>query len=85
MRTTVDIDSSLLERLRDLAHVQGTSFKAILNRTLRQGLDVPSHVPEPYACPTFSMGAPARSLDKALALADGLEDEETARKLSERR
>ena len=85
MRTTVDIDHSLLERMRDLAHDQGISFKAVLNRTLRRGLEAPSPLSEPYTCPAFPMGPPLRALDKALALADSLEDEESARELSERR
>lgn len=34
-----------------------------------------------YRCPTYSMGRPALNLDKALAVAGALADEETARKL----
>ena len=85
MRTTVDIDAKILDRLRDEAHAQGISFKAMLNRTLRQGLDRPSGDRERYVCPTFDMGSPLRPLDKALALADALEEEEVARRLGQRR
>lgn len=84
MRTTVDIDPKILDRLRDEAHAQGISFKAMLNRTLRQGLDRPSGDREPYVCPTFDMGSPLRPLDKALALADALDEEEVARRLGQR-
>ena len=85
MRTTVDIDQNLLERLREEAHAEGIPFRAILNRTIRRGLVAPSAEVTAYVCPAFSMGPPQRELDKALALADALEGEEVARKLSERR
>jgi hypothetical protein len=84
MRTTVDIDRHLLERLRDEAHHAGVSFKTILNRTLRRGLAAQRPDITRYECPTFSMGAPRRTVDKALALADALEDEEVERKLAQR-
>jgi len=82
MRTTVDIDTQLLERLREHADARGVSLKEALNRVLRRGLELPGVDAEPYECPTFAMGEPLRPLDKALALADALEDEETARKLA---
>ena len=85
MRTTVDIDQNLLDRLRDEAHAEGISFRARLNRAIRLGLDAPRGVGEPYVCPTFSMGHPLRPLDKALAVSDALGDEEVVRKLSQRR
>ena len=84
MRTTVDIDSQLLEQLREHADARGVSLKEALNRVLRRGLELPAAEAEPYECPTFAMGEPLRPLDKALALADALEDEETARKLASR-
>ncbi|HUP51846.1 MAG TPA: hypothetical protein VM198_05185 [Longimicrobiales bacterium] len=82
MRTTVDIDPHLLRRLRDEAAQEGVSFKDALNRALRRGFERAHMGREPYECPTFGMGTPLRPLDKALALADALEDEEVARKLS---
>lgn len=85
MRTTVDIDQNLLDRLRDEAHAAGMPFRTVLNRTIRRGLDAPATEAAAYVCPTFSMGTPHRALDKALALADALEGEEIARKLSQRR
>lgn len=86
MRTTVDIDRHLLKRLRDEAHRQGVSFKALLHRVLRRGLDGPPPEDEaPYTCPTFALRAPRRPLDKALALADAVEEEELARKLAMRK
>ncbi|HET7038393.1 MAG TPA: hypothetical protein VFH97_00815 [Gemmatimonadales bacterium] len=86
MRTTVDIDAHLLKRLRAEAHRRGISFKELLNRALHRGLDERSKsAARPYRCPTFAMGAPLRSLDKALALADALEDAEVAGELALRK
>jgi hypothetical protein len=86
MRTTVDIDLELLRRLRAEAHRRGIALKDVLNRALRRGLqDRPAAKAPPYRAPTFAMGAPLRPLDKALALADALEDEEIARELALRK
>jgi hypothetical protein len=86
MRTTVDIEPGLLRRLRAEAERRGLSFRALLNRVLHRGLEPP---PSPgtttYRCPTFAMGTPAHGLDKALALADALADEETVRELARRK
>jgi hypothetical protein len=68
-------------RLRDEAHRQGVPFKELLNRAVRRGVEAPAAERDPYRCPTFALGAPLRPLDRALALADSLEDEEVARKL----
>ncbi|MBI3982902.1 MAG: DUF2191 domain-containing protein [Gemmatimonadetes bacterium] len=86
MRTTVDIEGHLVKRLRAEAHRQGVSFKEFLHRVLRRGLEERrSDAPGPYRCPTFAMGQPLRPLDKALAIADSLEDEEIASKLALRK
>jgi hypothetical protein len=86
MRTTVDIEPALLKRLRAEAHRRGESFKDSLNRTLRRGLeDRLGPPPPPYRCPTFAMGEPSRSLEKALAVADALEADEVARELNLRK
>ena len=86
MRTTVDLDPGLLRRLRAEAHRRAVPLKQLLNQVIRLGLDAPSTA-EPYHCPTFAMGRPASSvnLDKALQLAAGLEDEETAREMQLRK
>ena len=63
------------------------SFKAALNQALREGL-VKAHprASRPYHQKTFHMGfRPEISLDKALALAAAIEDEEIVRKLSVRK
>lgn len=82
MRTTVDIEKSLLKRLRDEAHRQGLTFTDYLNKVLRRGLEVSHRRPaEPYECPSFSMGSPAEGmdLDHALGLVGDLEDAGSAR------
>jgi Arc/MetJ family transcription regulator len=45
MRTTLTLDDDLVARLRKLAHVRGTSFKAVVNETLRRGLTSPAASP----------------------------------------
>lgn len=86
MRTTVDLDPHLLKRLRAEAHRQGVSFKELLTRVLRRGLEErPGREAGPYRCPTFNLGSALQPLDKALALAAALEDEEVARELGLRK
>lgn len=86
MRTTVDLDPHLLHRLKAEARALGVPFKQMLTAVLRRGLeDRPPR--RRYRCPVFAMGAPVhpRGLDRALAIAAGLEDEEIARKLALRK
>jgi hypothetical protein len=87
MRTTVDIEPDLLERLRTEAHRRRVPFKRLLNLVIRQGLERESLESEPYECPTFPMGAVRASvdLDKALSVAAALEDEETVQELKMRK
>ncbi len=60
MRTTVDINPDLLERVRQLADAEGVSFKEALNRVITRGLsDAPVAVAEPYHLPSFNIGFPA--------------------------
>lgn len=86
MRTTVDVDRDLLRSLRDAAHRERRSFKDVLNRALRRGIEAVGRsapgAPR-YRCPAFALGQPAAhvNLDKALAVAGALEDEEIAREL----
>ena len=87
MRTTVRIDDDLMGQLKDLAHRQGLSLTKLINRVLRQGIDAAQRKPKarrPDREKTFRMGRPKASLDKALALAAALEDEEVREKLAER-
>ncbi len=83
MRTTIRIDDDLLTRLKARAANENLSLTRLINRVIRAGLasshavaDEPGHVEE-----TFAMGEPLFDLNKAVALAATLEDEETLRKL----
>ena len=88
VRTTLDIDPILLKRLREEARRRGVSLKEALAAAVRRGLDAPvARRSARYRYPTFAMGTPRESLnlDKALALAAGLEDEQTASELAQRK
>lgn len=85
MRTTVTLDDDVAAKLRRLSREQGISFKAALNTSVRRGLAA-TDAPRPYRLPTRRLEAkPGLDLDRALALADRLEDEETLRKLAQRK
>ena len=81
MRSTVRIDDDLMTELKARAREEGLSLTRMLNRALRQGLRREHAPAEPYRHRSFAMGPPGMDLDKALALAGGLEDEETLRKV----
>jgi hypothetical protein len=88
MRTTLTIDDALLRQLRQKALDSGKPFKQVVNETLRAGLERPAPVARRrYVCPTFAMGEPLWpvNLDKALALAAELEDQEIVAKLRQGR
>jgi hypothetical protein len=84
MRTTVRIDDELLLKLKEQAAREHVSLTKLLNRTVRAGLQASQKSAprkRPYHEKTHSMGAPLAGLDKALALAGSLEDEEIVRKI----
>ena len=88
MRTTIDLDDVLLTRLRDEAHREGVSFRALLHRVILRGLEPPATVKQiEYKAPSFSMGEVREGFDlvKARWIADDLEDEEIMRKMNEGR
>lgn len=88
MRTTIDIDADLLDRVRTAAARAGRSFREELNRVIHRGLASPgARSADPYLTPTFDLGPVRQGLeiDKALARAGVLADAETARKLTERK
>ena len=78
MWTTVDLDITLLERLRIEARRRGVTFNALIATLLRRGLDAPNEVGKRYRMPTFAMGD-SRRLDQALAIAEHLEDARSLR------
>jgi len=85
MRTTLTIDDQLAKALKDAAHKSNKSFKEVVNETLRAGLAAKKTRgnARPYRLKPVSMGhvGTEYDLDKALQLADTLEDEELIRKL----
>lgn len=88
MRTTVRVDDDLLERLKAQARRENVSLTRLLNRTLRAGIQATRARPQkrpPYRERVYDMGAPRVDLDKALAVAAALEDEEIVRKLAQRK
>lgn len=88
MRTTLTIDDAIAEALKDLAHRSKKPFKEVVNETLRAGLTA-RRAPKPkaYRMKPASLGGvlPGINLDKALALADALEDQEIAAKIERRK
>jgi hypothetical protein len=87
MRTTVDIELPLLKRLRAEAQRRGMSVKDLLQGLIRRGLEERPAGQRPYRVQSFAMGTPnpTFNLDKALAVASGLEDGEIARELAVRK
>jgi len=88
MRTTIDLDESLLTRLRDEAHREGVPFKALLHRVILRGLEPNAGRKEPaYKVPSIPLGQVREGVNlvKALQLAAALEDEEILRKMAEGR
>ena len=88
MRTTIRIEDDLLERLKQQAVSENVSLTNLVNRTLRAGMQrsrATARRRSQYLERTYSMGAPRFDLDKALALAAQLEDEEVVRKIALRK
>lgn len=89
MRTTLTIDDGIARRLKEIAYRTGKSFKSVVNESLRAGITGNRGVPDakPYRLKPVAMGEVIGryNLDKALALADRIEDEEVARKLQLRK
>ena len=84
MRTTLTIEDGIATQLRETAHRSGRSFKAVVNDTLRAGIaNRTATRRKPYRLKPVALGPVVGpyDLDKALQLADRLEDEEIARKL----
>ena len=84
MRTTVTLDPDVERLIRTAMRERGTSFKQALNQAVRDGLSVKARPPRrKFVQQTYDMGAPQLfRWDKALAVADAMEDEEILRKLS---
>jgi hypothetical protein len=88
MRTTVTLDPDVEALLRRQMRERGSSFKQTLNDAVRLGIRAAtrgsSHTR--FRQRTYPMGfQPKFRWDKALALADAIEDEELVRKLQVRK
>jgi hypothetical protein len=84
MRTTMTIDDDLMLIVKRRAVETGRPVKEVINQSIRRGLESlqSGEEKEPYQCPVFAMGTPGyRIIDKALRVAEELEDEEITRKL----
>jgi len=88
MRTTVRLDDELIERLKAEARKEKVSLARMLNRALKAGLDAGGarrRKQPAYHERVHAMGVPRVSIDKALALAAAMEDEEIVRELTLRK
>ena len=82
MRTTVTLDQDVASKLRQVARERGVPFKVVLNDAVRDGLGGKARAARRYRMPTYDMRVrKGVNLDKALRLADELEDAEIIRKL----
>jgi hypothetical protein len=81
MRTTMTLDPDVEELIRREMHQRRTSFKQVVNDGLRRALRDPG-TPRRVETPTFDLGLPRTDLDRALALAGALEDEERLQRLA---
>jgi hypothetical protein len=84
MRTTLTIDPDVRLLLERRMNERGLSFKEVVNGALRDGL-LGAGEKAVFHTPTFALGEPLVPLDKALALAGELEDEELQRRLAARK
>lgn len=79
MRTTVTLDADTDLAVRRLMERRGFSFKRALNELIRAGAG--GGASAPVSTRVHRMGVPSVALDKALALAADLEDEEIVRRM----
>jgi hypothetical protein len=87
MRTTVTLDPDVEKLIRDAMKERDLSFKEALNEAARLGLSgKTARRATKFVQKSFHMGqAQEFRWDKALALADAIEDEELTRKLALRK
>ncbi len=88
MRTTLTLDKDLALALREEARRSGRPLKRIVNEALRAGLNARrAPAARRYRLQPVSLGGVVAGIDmdKALRLAEALEDEAIARKLEMRK
>jgi len=79
VRTTVTLDPDTEALVRRRMKERGLSFKAAVNEAIRAGLGPAAGRPT-LRTPVSDLGLPTVNLDRALALAAELEDEELVRR-----
>src|SRR5215475_485398 len=83
MRTTITLDPDVEGLLRSAMKIRGQSFKEVLNSAIRAGLTRKTGRQKRFAQKSFSLGGQQFfRWDKALAVADAMEDDELARRLA---
>jgi Arc/MetJ family transcription regulator len=88
MRTTLTIDDAIAKALKELAHSSNKPFKQVVNETLRAGLGAAATPGRRrYRLKPARLGGVLAgvNLDKALALADAIEDQELGIKMQLRK
>jgi hypothetical protein len=88
MRTTLTIEDSIVSELKKRALETGKPFKQVVNEALLTGLrQKPVSKSHAYRLKPASLGVPSSGvdLDKALRLADELEDVSLRDKLEQRK
>lgn len=89
MRTTLTLDDDVAAELKESAHRTGKPFKQVVNETLRAGLAANKAPPKAkrYRLKPAALGGlrPGIDLDRALRLADALEEEALRQKLEARK
>ena len=87
MRTTVTLDPDVERLIRDAMRTRSISFKEALNEAARAGLSArTTRRAKKFEQKTFPMGeGQGFRWDKALTIADAIEDEEISRKLALRK
>jgi hypothetical protein len=83
MRSTITLEPDVRTLVERRMHERHESFKTVVNEALRAGLAGSAGRETPM--PTFDMGELRVDLDKALALAGAMEDEELIRRLHARK
>ena len=83
VRTTITLDPDTAALIDRVMRERGITFKEAVNTAIRRGLTTVGPDTERRPIPTFSMGQPVDvDLDRALRLADQLEDAEIAHELT---
>lgn len=88
MRTTLTIDDPVAASLQEWARQSGKPYKLVVNEALRLGLQALARPrAQPYSLAASSLGSLQVGLDadKAVAIADRLEDEAIAQEVALRK